>query len=36
MEAEAYFPRLHLVVNGDEAEGPTKTIKMAELLKQLQ
>lgn len=36
VEADAYFPRMHLVVNGDEAEGPTETIKVTDLLEQLQ
>ena len=36
VEAQAYFPRMHLVVNGDEADGPTNTIKMTDLLEQIQ
>ena len=36
VEAQAYFPRIQLVVNGDEADGPTNTIKMTDLLEQIQ
>ena len=36
VEPSAYFPRMHLIVVGDEARGPTKTIKMTDLVDQLQ
>ena len=36
VESGGYFPRMHLVVDGDEVHGPTKTIKLADLLDQLQ
>ena len=30
------YPRMHLIVKGDVAQGPTKDIPMKELLRQLQ
>ena len=36
VESDAYFPRMHLVVDGDEVHGPTKTMKLNDLLDQLQ
>ena len=35
VEPEALYPRLHLVVRGDVAQGPIKDIPMKELLQQL-
>ena len=35
VEPEGYFPRMHLVIDGDEVHGPTKTIRLADLLDQL-
>lgn len=36
VESAGYFPRMHLVVDGDEVHGPTKTINLVDLLEQLQ
>ena len=36
VETQAYFARMHLVVNGDDAEGQPKIIKTTDLLEQLQ
>ena len=36
VETQACFARMHLVVNGDDAEGQPKIIKTTDLLEQLQ
>lgn len=36
VEANGFYPRMHLVVEGDVAQGPTKDIPIKELLGQLQ
>ena len=36
VESQGFFPRMHLVVKGDFAQGPIKEIPIKELLQQLQ
>ena len=36
VEASGFYPRMHLVVEGDVAQGPVKDIPIKELLRQLQ